>query len=213
MAARSGGAAGVFVAAGCRETTSNGMGQEVDVVVTSLKGPAQYLYEDVYFQRGQMENLIKLRKAQLGSDHMACHSATANQVQLVLHTAAYWLMLGVRDAIPQQSRLAKAEFATIRVRLIKIGARVIEHLARIRVQLPGGTAVPRRRASPRAIQRMSGGASCPDAPPTEADQPQTRCTASCDTPVRSDRPVARAARGRAKMGVPRCMIRANSFLT
>jgi len=82
-------------------TTSNGMGQEVDVVVTSLKGPAQYLYEDVYFQRGQMENLIKLRKAQLGSDHMACHSATANQVQLVLHTAAYWLMLGVRDAIPQ----------------------------------------------------------------------------------------------------------------
>ena len=120
------------------ETTSTGMRQEVDIryVVTSLKGPAQYLYEDVYCQRGQMENLIKLHKAQLASDRMSCHSATANQVRLALHTAAFWLMHGVRAAIPQTDPLAIAEFATIRERLIKIGARVIEHLARIRIQLP-----------------------------------------------------------------------------
>src|SRR5271166_3349007 len=67
---------------------------------------------------------------------MSCHSATANQVRLVLHTAAFWLMHGVRAAIPRSNPLAKCEFATIRERLIKIGARVIEHLARIRVQLP-----------------------------------------------------------------------------
>jgi hypothetical protein len=120
------------------ETTSTGMRQEVDIryVVTSLKGSAQYLYEDVYCQRGQMENLIKLHKAQLASDRMSCHSATANQVRLALHTAAFWLMHGVRAAIPQTDPLAIAEFATIRERLIKIGARVIEHLARIRIQLP-----------------------------------------------------------------------------
>src|SRR5258705_114631 len=120
------------------ETTSNGMRQEVDVryVVTSLKGRAEYLYEDVYCGRGQMENLIKLHKAQLASDRMSCHSATANQLRLALHTAAYWLILAVRDAIPQTEPLAKAEFATIRERLIKIGARVIEHAARIRIQLP-----------------------------------------------------------------------------
>ena len=119
-------------------TTSTGMRQEVDIryVVTSLKGPAQYLYEDVYCQRGQMENLIKLHKAQLSSDRMSCHSATANQVRLALHTAAYWLTLAVRDAIPQTDPLAKAEFATIRERLFKIGARIIEHAARIRIQLP-----------------------------------------------------------------------------
>jgi Transposase DDE domain group 1 len=118
--------------------TSNGMRQEVDIryVVTSLKGPAQYLYEDVYCERGQMENLIKLHKAQLSSNRMSCHSATANQVRLALHTAAYWLMLAVRNAIPKKEPLAKAEFATIRERLIKIGARVIEHAARIRIQLP-----------------------------------------------------------------------------
>jgi hypothetical protein len=115
-----------------------GMRQEVDIryVVTSLKGSAQHLYENVYCQRGQMENLIKLHKAQLASDRMSCHSATANQVRLVLHTAAFWLMHGVRAAIPQANPLAKCEFATIRQRLIKIGARVIEHVARIRVQLP-----------------------------------------------------------------------------
>ena len=66
----------------------------------------------------------------------ACRSATANHVRLVLHTAAFWLMHGVHAAIPQASPLAGAEFATIRRRPIKIGARVIEHIARIRVQLP-----------------------------------------------------------------------------
>jgi hypothetical protein len=69
-------------------------------------------------------------------------SATANQVRLVLHTAAFWLMHGVRAAIPRTSPLAGAEFATIRERLIKIGARVIEHIARIRVHLP--TSCPER---------------------------------------------------------------------
>jgi hypothetical protein len=120
------------------EGTATGMRQEVDIryVVTSLEGSAQHLYENVYCQRGQMENLIKLHKAQLASDRMSCHSATANQVRLVLHTAAFWLMHGVRAAIPQTDPLASAEFATIRERLIKIGARVIEYIARIRIHLP-----------------------------------------------------------------------------
>jgi hypothetical protein len=61
--------------------------------------------------------------------------AIANQVRLVFHTAAYWLMHRVRAAIPPAHPLARAEFATIRERLIKIAARVIEHVARIRIQL------------------------------------------------------------------------------
>ena len=48
----------------------------------------------------------------------------------------------VRAAIPHTSPLATAEFATVRERLIKIGARVIEHIARIRVHLP--TSCPER---------------------------------------------------------------------
>jgi hypothetical protein len=126
-------------------TTSNGMRQEVDIryVVTSLEGSAEHLYEEVYCERGQMENLIKLHKAQLSSDRMSCHSATANQVRLVFYTAAYWLVLAVRDAIPKTELLAKAEFITLRERLFKIGARIIEHAARIRIQLP--TSFPEAR--------------------------------------------------------------------
>ena len=114
------------------------MRQELDVryVVTSLAGDARHLYEEVYCERGQMENLIKLHKAQLASDRTSCHSAVANQVRLVLHTAAFWLMAVVRSAIPEANPLAKAEFSTMRERLIKIGARVIEHIARIRIHLP-----------------------------------------------------------------------------
>ena len=51
----------------------------------------------------------------------------------MLHTAAYWLMLTVRDAIPKMRDLAKAEFSTLRLRLIKIAARVIETASRVRL--------------------------------------------------------------------------------
>jgi len=116
----------------------NAMRQEIDIryVVTSLDGDAERLYEGVYCQRGQAENLIKLHKAQLASDRTSCHAATANQVRLTLHTAAFWLMHTVRAAIPQGHSLAKAEFNTLRLRLLKIAARVIEHGRRIRVHLP-----------------------------------------------------------------------------
>jgi Transposase DDE domain group 1 len=50
--------------------------------------------------------------------------------------AAFWLIHGVRAAFPRTNPLAGCEFATVRERLIKIGARVIEHIARIRIQLP-----------------------------------------------------------------------------
>ena len=119
-------------------THPDGCRQEVDVryVVTSLEGDAERLYEGVYCQRGQAENLIKLHKAQLASDRTSCHAATANQVRLTLHTAAYWLMHTLRSAIPSGHALAKAELNTLRLRLLKIAARIIEHGSRIRVRLP-----------------------------------------------------------------------------
>ena len=54
----------------------------------------------LYCARGQAENLIKLHKTQLASDRTSCRYPLANQVRLVLHTGAYWLMLTLRDAIP-----------------------------------------------------------------------------------------------------------------
>jgi hypothetical protein len=113
------------------EATTRGF--DARYIVTSLEGEARHLYEDAYCIRGQAENLIKLHKVQLASDRTSCQSPVANQVRLVLHTAAYWLMLGIRDAIPAASPLARAEFVTLRLRLLKLGARVVEKAARIRI--------------------------------------------------------------------------------
>ena len=96
-------------------------------------GDPRHLYEDVYCARGQAENLIKLHKGQLASDRTSCQSPLANQLRLVLHTGAYWLMLALRDAIPRTAPLARAEFATLRLRLLKIGVRVIEKATRVRI--------------------------------------------------------------------------------
>jgi hypothetical protein len=75
----------------------------------------------------------KLHKTQLASDRTSCRSALANQVRLVLHAAAYWLMLTERDAIPKARELTTAEFATLRLRLLKIAARVVETTSRVRL--------------------------------------------------------------------------------
>ena len=92
-----------------------------------------------------MENLIKLHKSQLASDRTSCRAPLANQMRLILHrlilhTAAYWLMLDLRDNIPKTHALAVAEFATLRDKLLKIGARVVETASRIRLAL--ATACP-----------------------------------------------------------------------
>ena len=72
-------------------------------------------------------------KAQLAFDRTSCRSPLADQMRLILHTAAYWLMLTVRDVIPKAHALAAAEFATLRLRLLKLGARVIERASRVRL--------------------------------------------------------------------------------
>jgi len=81
------------------EATTKGL--DIRYVVTNLDiGTPAWLYDTLYCARGQAENLIKLHKSQLASDRTSCRSPLANQVRLVLHTGAYWLMLKLRDAIP-----------------------------------------------------------------------------------------------------------------
>ena len=111
-------------------------GFDARYVVTTLGHAPEPLYETVYCARGQAENLIKLHKTQLASDRTSCRSPSANQFRLILHTAAYWLLHTLRAAMPKASAWATAEFATLRLRLIKIAARVVETAARIRIRLP-----------------------------------------------------------------------------
>jgi Transposase DDE domain group 1 len=110
------------------------LGLDIRFVVTNVAyGGSEWLYDSLYCARGQAENLIKLHKSQLASDRTSCRSALANQVRLVLHTAAYWLLLAVRDTIPKVRELATAEFTTLRLKLIKIAVRVVETTSRVRL--------------------------------------------------------------------------------
>jgi DDE family transposase len=100
--------------------------------VTNIEaGSLAWLYESIYCACGQAENLIKLHKTQLASDRTSCRSPLANQMRLILHTAAYRLVHAVRAAIPQP--LARAEFATLRLRLFKLAVRVTETATRVRL--------------------------------------------------------------------------------
>jgi len=115
---------------------ASAQGSDSRFIVTNLAGAPRWLYESVYCQRGQAENLIKAHKLHLASDRTSCTSAMANQFRLLIHTAAYWLLHTLRGLAPKTSFWRAAQFDTIRLALIKVAARVTEMKTRIKVALP-----------------------------------------------------------------------------
>jgi hypothetical protein len=111
-------------------------GADSRFIVTNLPGLPKTLYEKAYCARGQAENLIKAHKLHLASDRTSCTKASANQFRLLLHTAAYWLLLTLRGLAPRTSFWRDAQFDTIRFCLIKVAARVTEMVTRIKIALP-----------------------------------------------------------------------------
>jgi hypothetical protein len=117
---------------------ASGQGVDSRFIVTNLTGLPKSLYEKVYCARGQAENLIKAHKLHLASDRTSCTKATANQFRLLIHTAAYWLMHGLRGLAPESSFWRDAQFNTMRLGLIKVAVRVTEMVTKIKVSLPTG---------------------------------------------------------------------------
>jgi hypothetical protein len=112
-------------------------GADTRFVVTNLATRnARALYEDLYCRRSQAENHIKSWKNHLAADRTSCTKATANQFRLFLHAGAYWLMWGLRTSMPKHSMWRVAQFDMLRLRLIKIAARVVEMKTMIRIHLP-----------------------------------------------------------------------------
>ena len=104
-------------------------------LVTSLPGPAQTLYEELYCARGEMENRIKEQQLDLFADRTSCHPWWPNQLRLLLSSAAYCLMEAMRRLALQGTELAQATCGTIRLRLFKIGAVIVRNTRRIRFLL------------------------------------------------------------------------------
>jgi Transposase DDE domain group 1 len=132
-------------------------GCDTRFVVTSLtKGTGKAIYERLYCARGQAENHIKAWKAHLAADRTSCTSAAANQLRLFLHAGAYWMMWTLRAALPRRSPWRRVQFDTLRLRLIKIAARVVEMKTRITVHLPSACpAAPIMRMLLERLPRMA----------------------------------------------------------
>ena len=72
---------------------ASAQGTDTRFVVTNITGvSARTLYEDLYCRRGQAENHIKSWKTHLAADRTSCCRAAANQLRMMLHTGAYWLL-------------------------------------------------------------------------------------------------------------------------
>lgn len=103
-------------------------------VVTSLDMSDEAAYE-FYCARGEQENRIKEMKLDLNSGRTSCHRFLANQFRLLMHTAACMLM-GVLQESLEGTKWAKSQIGTLRTRLLKVGARVVESARKIWFHLP-----------------------------------------------------------------------------
>jgi len=103
-------------------------------VVTSLsaeQADARTLYEDLYCARGDMENRIKEQQLDLFADRLSTHHLHANQLRLYFSTFAYVLLCALRRLGLQDTELQTAQCATIRTRLLKLGAQVRVSVRRV----------------------------------------------------------------------------------
>src|SRR3982750_1111582 len=128
-------------------------GVDTRFVVTNLAGGTpRRRYERTYCQRGQAENHVKAWKLHLAADRTSCSKATANQLRLMLHTGAYWLLWSLRSLMPKRSSWRTMQLDTLRLRLVKLAARVVALKTRIMLRLP--SACPDQAILRLALERL-----------------------------------------------------------
>jgi len=107
-------------------------------IVTNLDedyASPQSLYEKTYCARGDMENRIKEQQLDLFADRTSAGTFRANQLRLWFSSLAYVLVSALRRIALNGTRMATATCGTIRLKLLKIGARIALSVRRIRVHL------------------------------------------------------------------------------
>jgi len=103
-------------------------------VITNMKQTPQWLYEEVYCQRGEIENRIKELHA-MEIDRTSCTRFWANQFRVLMTAAAYVLMQELRLSATG-TNCARAQVWTLRERFLKLGARVVATMRRVVIHLP-----------------------------------------------------------------------------
>ena len=103
-------------------------------VVTSEPAQTPALVYQFYGGRGDSENRIKEMKLDLDSGRTSCHRFLANQCRLLLHAAAC-VLLGVLQEAAACTSYAGAQISTLRLRVLKAGAWVVESCRKVWVHV------------------------------------------------------------------------------
>jgi len=120
----------------------NVQGPNPRFLVVNVPGDPRGLYEDVYCQRGDMENRIKEQQLDLFAGRTSCHRFLANQFRLLLSAAAYVLVQALRRTALAGTGLGRAQVGTIRLRLLKVAARVVVSARRVVFHLASSYPLP-----------------------------------------------------------------------
>lgn len=94
------------------------------------------LYEKLYCARGCMENRIKEQKLFLFADRLSTHTIRANQLRLWFSTFAYLFTVLLRIQDIGDADLPKMQASTIRLKLLKVAAKVSVSVRRIVIHIP-----------------------------------------------------------------------------
>jgi Transposase DDE domain group 1 len=104
-------------------------------VITNLQQSPRWIYEQVYCQRGEIENRLKELHYGLEIDRTSCTKFLANQFRVLMTAAAYVLMQELRLRAARTA-CARAQVWTLRERLLKLGASVVISVRRVVIHLP-----------------------------------------------------------------------------
>ncbi len=136
----------------------NRLGDNPRYLITTLVGFEPEMIYRAYCERGRCELWIKDFKNALSADRLSCSRFAANFFRLLLHAAAYRLMHALRVRLaPLSQKLGRAQFDTLRLRLLRVAAEVTQSTRRILVRLP--------KAFPDAALFRQLAASLSEAPP------------------------------------------------
>ena len=103
-------------------------------VVTNMKLRPEAIY-GIYRGRGDSENRIEELHHGLEFDRTSCSGFLGNQLRLLATATAYVLFQELRLRA-KGTELGRAQVSTLRLRLLKIGARVVQSVRRIVLHFP-----------------------------------------------------------------------------
>lgn len=108
----------------------NGIGSNTRYIITNIESSPEYLYCNVYCQRGDMENRIKEVQTDMFGDRLSSSSYASNQLRLMLSAISYIYMNTLKSILSEANK-AKMYCKTIRLKIIKVAVIIRKNTRKI----------------------------------------------------------------------------------